>query len=299
MKIGIVGGGSVGLLCACYLSKQHEVTVLTKRKEQAEKIKANGIELTANGKVSRYRVQAMAAIKGRYDLLIVTVKYYQLKEVMSELTQLARQQVLFLQNGMAHVLDLLHWKSPHQLFVGVVEHGGLRTKDDAVEHTGFGTIKWGSLRERAKTDLPLWLHDMSEDFQMTYSPNWRQLLEEKLIVNVCINPLTAILHIKNGELISNQSYYHMMRTVFEEAAIVLEVAQKEVMWDHIVSICTKTADNKSSMLQDIQANRQTERFAILGYLLIQAKELGIDTPHLSFLNRNLEVLENKQTKSFE
>lgn len=49
MKIGIIGGGSVGLLCAYYLSLHHEVTVVTRRKEQAAAIQSEGIRLYKGG----------------------------------------------------------------------------------------------------------------------------------------------------------------------------------------------------------------------------------------------------------
>ncbi|MGV2911984.1 ketopantoate reductase C-terminal domain-containing protein, partial [Bacillus safensis] len=66
-----------------------------------------------------------------------------------------------------------------------------------------------------------------------------------------------------------------------------------------VSICKKTAANQSSMLQDIVKGRETERKAIVGYLLKKAQTQEILAPHLTFFNRSLEVLEKKQTKSFE
>jgi 2-dehydropantoate 2-reductase len=34
MEIGIIGSGAVGLLSAAYLSKNHDVTLYTRRKEQ-------------------------------------------------------------------------------------------------------------------------------------------------------------------------------------------------------------------------------------------------------------------------
>ncbi|MDG3043859.1 2-dehydropantoate 2-reductase N-terminal domain-containing protein [Bacillus sp. B6(2022)] len=50
MKIGIIGGGAIGLLCASYLSEHHDITLFTRRKQQAEEIRALGIERMVRGK---------------------------------------------------------------------------------------------------------------------------------------------------------------------------------------------------------------------------------------------------------
>ncbi|MFB8734412.1 ketopantoate reductase C-terminal domain-containing protein [Bacillus sp. SL00103] len=49
----------------------------------------------------------------------------------------------------------------------------------------------------------------------------------KLLVNVCINPLTTLLHVRNGALIQNPSYEYMMKCAFEEAVSILELSLKK------------------------------------------------------------------------
>lgn len=49
LKIGIIGGGAIGLLCASYLSEHHDITLFTRRKQQAEEIRALGIERMVRG----------------------------------------------------------------------------------------------------------------------------------------------------------------------------------------------------------------------------------------------------------
>ena len=299
MKIGIIGGGAIGLLCASYLSKHHDITIFTRRKEQAEDIRASGIKRTVGGETFRVVVDAQKGLKGTFDLLIVTVKYHQLQDVLYELSTLPRQRILFLQNGMAHLLDLKNWKTAHQLYIGVVEHGAMKVSDHAVIHTGIGLIKWGAFHHEVQADVSCALKGESAHFKLVYTAEWKKVLEEKLLVNACINPLTALLHVKNGELISNSSYEYMMKCAFEEAISILGMFDKEGLWAHVVSICQKTAANQSSMLQDIVKGRQTERKAIVGYLLKKAQAREIHAPYLTFFNRSLEVLERKQTKSFE
>ncbi|WP_268254865.1 2-dehydropantoate 2-reductase [Bacillus pumilus] len=299
MKIGIIGGGAIGLLCASYLSQHHDITVFTRRNEQAEEIRTSGIERMVRGETFRAVVHAQTGVKGVFDLLIVTVKYHHLQDVLDELSALPHQRILFLQNGMAHLLDLENWKTAHQLYIGVVEHGAMKVSDHAVAHTGIGVIKWGAFHHKEAADVKNELNETSAHFQMVYTDEWKKVLEEKLLVNVCINPLTALLHVKNGELIANSSYEYMMKCAFEEAVSILGLSEKGRLWSHVVSICDKTAANQSSMLQDIVKGRQTERKAIVGYLLKQAQAQEILAPYLAFFNRSLEVLEKKQTKSFE
>ncbi|PRR99981.1 2-dehydropantoate 2-reductase [Bacillus sp. NMCN6] len=299
MNIGIIGGGAIGLLCASYLSQHHDITVFTRRKEQAEEIRALGIQRTVKGETYQAAVHAQTGITGVFDLLIVTVKYHHLQDVLDELSLLPRQRILFLQNGMAHLLDLENWKTAHSLYIGVVEHGAMKMSDHAVNHTGIGVIKWGAFQHEEVSDVKNALNETSSHFQMIYTDEWQKVLKEKLLVNVCINPLTALLHVRNGELIANPSYEYMMKCAFEEAVSILGLSEKERLWPYVISICEKTAANQSSMLQDIVKGRQTERKAIIGYLLKKAQAQEILAPHLTFFYRSLEVLEKKQTKSFE
>ncbi|WP_323640376.1 2-dehydropantoate 2-reductase [Bacillus pumilus] len=299
MNIGIIGGGAIGLLCASYLTQHHDVTVFTRRNEQAEEIRAFGIERTVKGDTCQATVHAQAGITGEFDLLIVTVKYHHLQDVLRELSTLPPHRILFLQNGMAHLLDLENWKTGHSLYIGVVEHGAMKMSDHEVNHTGIGVIKWGAFQHEEAADIKNALNETSPHFQMIYTDEWIKVLEEKLLVNVCVNTLTALLHVRNGELIANPSYEHMMKCAFEEAVSILSLSEKEQLWPYVVSICEKTAENQSSMLQDILKGRQTERKAILGYLLKKAQAHGVAAPHLTFFDRSLEVLEKKQTKSFE
>ncbi len=299
LNIGIIGGGAIGLLCASYLTQHHDVTVFTRRNEQAEEIRAFGIERTVKGETCQASVHAQTGITGEFDLLIVTVKYHHLQDVLSELSTLSPHRILFLQNGMAHLLDLENWKTGHSLYIGVVEHGAMKMSDHEVNHTGIGVIKWGAFQHEAAADIKKALNETSFHFQMVYTDEWKKVLQEKLLVNVCINPLTTLLHVRNGALIQNPSYEYMMKCAFEEAVSILSLPEKERLWAYVNTVCENTAENQSSMLQDIVKGRQTERKAILGYLLKKAQAQGVAVPHLTFFDRSLEVLEKKQTKSFE
>ncbi|MEC1755435.1 2-dehydropantoate 2-reductase [Bacillus mojavensis] len=298
MKIGIIGGGSVGLLCAYYLSLDHEVTVLTRRDEQAAAIQSEGVRLYKAGKAFNAHCSAGTAIDSGFDLLVVTVKQHQLRTVFPMLERIKKTNILFLQNGMGHIHDLKDWGADHSVYVGVVEHGAVRKSDTAVEHTGIGAIKWSTFKHAEADRLNAMLQHNHSEFPIRYEMDWYRLLTGKLIVNACINPLTALLRVKNGELLTVPAYFSYMKLVFQEACSILRLEDEEAAWERVRAVCEQTKDNRSSMLVDVTAGRQTEADAILGYLLKDAQLQGRDAVHLAFLHGSIKALERNRNKVF-
>nr|MBR9646727.1 2-dehydropantoate 2-reductase [Streptococcus sp. 11-4097] len=79
---------------------------------------------------------------------------------------------------------------------------------------------------------------------------------------VCINPLTALLQVQNGDLITNPFFYRLMEQVFQEVVFLVK-EEKEMVWKMVRHVCERTSHNTSSMLADVRANRQTEIGAIV------------------------------------
>ncbi|MDO3659298.1 2-dehydropantoate 2-reductase [Bacillus sp. C28GYM-DRY-1] len=298
MKIGIIGGGSVGLLCAYYLSLHHEVTVVTRRKEQAAAIQSGGVRLYKGGKEFSADCSADTSINIDFDLLVVTVKQHQLQSVFPLLERIGKTNILFLQNGMGHIHNLKDWHVEHSIYVGIVEHGAVRKSDTAVDHTGVGAIKWSAFDD-AKPDRLNILHQHNRsEFPILYERDWYPLLTGKLIVNACINPLTALLQVKNGELLTTPAYLAFMKLVFQEACRILRLENETEAWERVRTVCGQTKDNRSSMLVDVIEGRQTEIDAIIGYLLKEARLHGLDAVHLEFLYGSIKALERNTNKVF-
>lgn len=135
---------------------------------------------------------------------------------------------------------------------------------------------------------------------------------EKLVVNSVINPLTAVLRCKNGVLFSNPHgpIIRVMDLLIEEASGVLQAlvrdgssremligededpvtdvqeaieAKQAALLDRfsaprirvmVNSVGEKAKDNRSSMLQDVTAGKQTEIREFNGWLVETAGHLG-------------------------
>ncbi|MEH7247058.1 2-dehydropantoate 2-reductase [Neobacillus niacini] len=273
MKIGIIGAGSIGLLFASYLSKAFSVTLYTKTSVQAEEINQKGILLLEGTNQSSIRVIASPILNwtGNEELTIIAVKQYQLNSIIKHLHKLDvnPQNLLFLQNGMSH-LKLLENIRPTNIFVGSVEHGASKVNTHTVRHNGKGAINVGVFTGdflRIKEFI-----DACEtiDFPITLKNDYYNMLINKLIANAVINPLTAILQVRNGELISNTYYFAAVKTLFLEISFILNLEDPLRNFKDLIRICKKTAVNRSSMLIDLEAGRRTEIDAILGFLLDEA-----------------------------
>jgi 2-dehydropantoate 2-reductase len=289
MKIGIIGSGAIGMLCGAYLSKKHAVTLYTRRMEQANLINENGISLWKNEHLPlKLNPRATAEATYKEPILIVTVKHYQLQGIIHKLKELPPKMIVFLQNGMDH-LTLLKTLTSHQVFVGAVEHGALKINDNGVHHTGPGCIKISSFSHANET-LPL-LHSQIDDFPFDYNEDWKIMLSKKLLVNACINPLTAVLRVPNGELAANPAFKKMAEAVFKESLKVLRLQNEESEWEHILQICRNTAANRSSMLKDVEEGRKTEIEGIVGYLIKHAKKERQEVPILEFLYHAIRGME--------
>ncbi|PLT27684.1 2-dehydropantoate 2-reductase [Peribacillus deserti] len=266
MKIGIIGGGSIGLLFAAYLSRDYNVTIYTRTERQADVICKQGLQLILGETVSSTMVEALPIreMKTGADLLIVCVKSYHLKDVLSYLRD-NRAALLFVQNGMSH-LSQVEKLPHHNIGIGIVEHGALKLNDHTIKHTGLGVTRAAAFRGHAD------LYKLKADknlFPLVMEQDYYEMMLKKLIVNACINPLTAVLGAANGELLKNTHYYKLFQTLTEEVTGIFNVSKAD-MQEYIEGICRKTALNKSSMLRDIEEKRVTEIDAILGFVMEQA-----------------------------
>ena len=115
---------------------------------------------------------------------------------------------------------------------------------------------------------------------------------EKLIMNAMINPLTVIFDRRNGDLFGYSKILSLMQLLLCEALLVLRALPElrkysgcahrfstERLERLIRDIAEVNAKNRSSMLQDVQAGKQTEIEYINGYIIKRGEQLGIDCLH--------------------
>jgi 2-dehydropantoate 2-reductase len=275
MKISIIGAGSIGLLFAASINSAFSVTLYTRTSQQAREINHHGLILKKGLNQTRIDVHALPFSEWagtKEELTIIAVKQYQLNSILSKMNELkiTLRNLLFIQNGMGH-LKLLENLKANNIFLGSVEHGAQKENAFTVRHNGGGDINVAVFRGEAGI-LQQFAALVPSDFSLSFRDDYYKMLENKLIVNAVINPLTALLQVENGELIRNKYYFDSLRNLFTEISFILNLNDVDEQFNNIINICNKTANNRSSMLKDLDNKRMTENEAILGFLLDEANK---------------------------
>lgn len=296
MNIVIVGAGSVGMLLATFLAKTMDVTVVVRRKEQLESIQKYGLwRKNIDGTVTKQTVKVVTTLENipTDSLMIVTVKYAQLKSIYPQLEKLSEQlPVLFVQNGLAHFDEALALPQKTIAF-GSCQFGAQKENDFTVIHRGIGVLKLAVGRGESYV-LQSFHNVKSELFPVEFVEDAECMLFEKALLNCFINPLTAILNVKNGELITNEHTKTLLVELYEELMQAFPDQRQQVTFGDVVSLCEKTAPNTSSMLQDRLMNRKTEVESIVGAVIKKAEQNGKFVPILSTLYYLVLALEGER-----
>lgn len=302
MKVAIVGPGALGcFLAARYALAGLEVRLVDHRQDRGLLLQSQGILLRSpEGTLEAVPVPiALAAGTPPVDLVILTVKAHQTQAAVQTLPQLLAPQglALTLQNGLGNLEHLVAALGPERLLAGVSFLGITRLREGEVLLAGMGPtyvgIPSGSQvsRERLEEVVGLFLQ---AGLPCEARENIETMLWEKLLVNVGINPLTALLRVPNGALPVLPAAWELAVAAATEALAVARAEGHDLELDPEVrlrEVCTATAANRSSMFQDILAGRPTEIEALNGQVTTRGEAYGIPTPVNRLLTRLIRALE--------
>ena len=240
----------------------------------------------------------------------------------------SRTTICFVQNGLGQIEELNEQVFTDPVtrptyMLGIISHG-VHGRNFTVVHAGFGTTALGIYRDPARFPLPPKSHDpldeLPEEDRKRYYPtdtdlyynitaryllrtltrstslaaaaypylDLQQLQLEKLAVNCIINPLTAILDVKNGQILNNEPIGRIERLLIAEISLVLRNLPElegipgiktRFSADRLETLCIgaakKTAANSSSTREDLRKFMRTELDYINGYIVRRGEEQGV------------------------
>lgn len=284
VNVLITGTGALASLFAAHLSEAGVgVSMLGHWPEGLDALRANGVRLRhADGSEKAYPVRVLddPAHCDRYSLALVLVKSWQTARTAGQLKKCLHEDgiALTLQNGFGNLEQLAAALGADRVTLGVTTVGATLLAPGLVRVGGSGYLRVGS-HPRAGQWIEL-LQRTGFDAEETNDTD--SLVWSKLVINAAINPLTAILGVPNGVLLESDETRSRMAQLALEAAAVAGARGTSLSFSDPVAaaedVAMRTAQNLSSMLQDIQRGAPTEIDAICGAIVREGRRLGVPTP---------------------
>lgn len=226
--------------------------------------------------------------ENKFDIVFVCVKVYSLEKIKKSLQYLHSNYFVFPQNGTGFE-DTIFRNLKGRAVRVVVTYGLHKEGKWITRVAGKGRV----YIQEDFSDLSKIMQNCGIETQTVYDIN--PLVMQKLIVNAVINPLTAILRVKNGDLIRNPILKELVKQIVQESTKIINTQginfNLNEMEEVVFEVIEKTKNNISSMLQDILSGRPTEIDYITGLILKIAKEQRINAPLNLTLYKLVKVIE--------
>ncbi|MHA1797211.1 MAG: ketopantoate reductase family protein [Candidatus Helarchaeota archaeon] len=285
-----MGAGAIGSLFGGYMAlyTDEEITLFG-REKHVNAIRKNGLYLSGvKGEFKIKNVKAHSDINEveKSDLIFVTTKAYDTRNIILEARAIItpNTSIVSLQNGLGtEKIIREEIKKTDKIFRATTTNGALFKEPGRVIHTGFGSTIIGGTSNKYENELALIVSILNKaGFNAQSTDNIEKLIWKKIMVNVGINALGALLNVTNG-LIPQKIPEYIIKKMLEEAILV---AKKEGIsldlqeaYESFIDVCKKTKNNRNSMLQDIDKGKRTEIDYINGRIARLAEKHGLSAPY--------------------
>ncbi len=277
--IYILGAGAMGCLWATYFNdaNRYRVTLIV-RDPSAWASGPAHIECQPDNLTVPVRVITAAQATNIDHLIVATKAQHALRAVMALRDQLSdKAQLVLVQNGMGSQQSVAAEFDHLAVYACSSTEGAYKNSTHQLVHAGRGENHIGALTPHAQsTALQTWLPERLYQWHNTIDP----ILWRKLVINAAINPLTVLYRCQNGQLLENPQAQQHMAQLCTEMDKLLHTLQLPISDTLTLAqqVCRNTAQNFSSMYKDAEAGRTTEIDFINGYVVDQAKRVGLDCP---------------------
>jgi 2-dehydropantoate 2-reductase len=303
MNITILGAGAIGCVYGGFLAGQAEnkVTLINTRSQHIESINRNGLIIKSKDSPDLVIKNVLAVTSPQklpvQDLVMVCVKATVTKEAMDGSTNLVGPStlVLTLQNGLGNIEKLCQAVGPEKVIGGTTSYASSVSGPGEIILAARGETVIGEI-DGKETDRISTLKGIFEraNLNLKLTTRLKARIWTKLISNVAINAICALLGIKNGKLLEHPETEALLVGAVSEASAVAK-AEGIILDDEPIAyakkVCQNSADNICSMLQDLRAHKPTEIGVINGAIVELGQKHHLPTPINLVLTNLIKVRE--------
>ncbi len=290
MRIVVYGAGAIGSLFGALLFRAGHDVVLVGRSDHVRAIRKDGLRV--EGVIEgTFAVPAVERLEPGTagDAVLLGVKAYAVTEAARAVAQAISTPVpvLALQNGFGiepkvmAALESGRWLAPQNWIVrGINSVPATLVAAGRVRHAGRGELLVADFRQGQHAARLAELLTVA-GIPTRVTPELEREVWRKILVNAAINPVTADHRVANGRLLEDpwraQAEELLREALSVASAEGFPFSDAEADAD-LWKVVRATAENRSSMLQDLEAGRRTEIDAISGAVIELGRRHGLSLP---------------------
>jgi len=306
-RVCVVGAGSIGSLYAGHLARVVDVSVLTRRPEHAAALNRDGLRVTGRSDVhARVHATADPDELEPFDLGIVATKAVGLEEASESLAgRFQGATVMTTLNGLG-AEEVVRKQGDWPLVSAVTFMSGTKHSDTEVEYV-LDTETWLGPYE----DTPYAVVEeiagllRASGLEARAFEDLRPAQWSKLIFNATVNSVAALTGLPHDTHFAAEEtpadLGHLVHDLVDEGKAVARAAGIELYedpWEMNVHATRRGSAHYPSMLEDVEAKRETEIELITGSLVREAERHGVQVPLHTALYRLVKAKEESwQTES--
>jgi 2-dehydropantoate 2-reductase len=310
-SICIFGAGAIGGYIGARLAHKGEADIsLVARGPHLAAMRSNGLTLKQGGEtiIVRPRLAENPADLGPQEFIILTLKAHAVTGILDSIQPLIGPQtaILFGQNGVPWWYFYKHGGPFDGRRIESVDPGGVIWNRLGPERA-LGSVVWQAAEIEAPGIIAHHFGDRmpigepsgekspraaklsslltSAGIKSPLRANLRNEIWLKLWGNLSFNPVSILTNGTLVDLATDNGTRGVVGAMMEEARAVGEAlgVNFAVGVEERIAMAAKVGAHRTSMLQDVEAGRQTELDALLGAVIELAGFAGIATPSLKLV----------------
>ncbi len=306
MRVTFIGAGAMGGLFGALMTEAGlDVQLVDIWEEHVRTIKKNGLSIDNQGQVRKVKLDIHTDFRQTRpaDLAVVFVKGPQTAEAARAAAEIIAPGglALTLQNGLGNADVMTGILKPETVITGTTSYGSTVLGPGSIRHAGVGPTVIGPWAGAAMDQVRAAAQVLTQGgIETEVKEDVKALVWNKLMVNVGINAIVALTHIRNGNLLDLEITRELSRLAVEEGLAVaakLGIGVREDAVEHCLWVAEQTGLARASMGQDVDARRPTEIDTINGAIVRLGQENGVETPVNFSLTALIKTWQNSYLKN--
>ena len=292
-KITVAGIGGVGGYLSAMLARRYEHVTLVARGERKKALEEQGIHMNSefHGEITAKPwkiVEKAQEIQEKQDLVFICVKTYSLEEICKDLQECIDEHTVILpvMNGADTAERARKFLGRGHVLDAVIYITAFSNPDYSVTQIGrYAKIQIGKKEPSQEEKQALeeaWTCMKEAGMDVHISQDVEAAVWEKYIFNCGYNVLTTYYMEMVEDLQASPEKCREFRQLMEEAYAVSQAKKIQVRDGYIESEYQRflrlDAGSTSSLKRDREAGKRDELETFSGYLVSEAKKLGVPVP---------------------